>query len=917
MSESHELTLDEICDLAMKIAGDISVYQVRGAVYKVLYYSPSTPAVQGMTDEEYRAMLSNNASDSMMEADKMRLYLAVKKGLENHEEMECSYRLIHKTKGYVWVRARGKAIGTYEGYPVLLVNFSNTSAETEFYSGVLDYAPTQVVVCDRSTHEVLYTNAAARTALKTSDIIGKPCYKVMRDREGACSDCRVPDMTRDGLVEYDNHDDVSGRWSHVSAKLVSWCGFEAFVMFTDDVTAERQEESKFRDSLKALLAANPQALCTFKLNLTRNTCDLSYKSPIYPDELASAATVDDLVDKVASHIADPRQRCLFVENSSRKGLLARFSAGDSTVATTYQRTAEDGEIHWITTTNSMVRNPATMDVLSIVTTQMTDDEAVREQIVNHVTGKDFDYIAVIYPRESTIRIYYFNRGVRMALSPEEKLNRLDYEYVCNSAADVWIAPGSRPGFDRNRAIPTIIENLERDGTYAYEIDAIGNEGEPRRKRLSYVFLDASKQTILVSQRDITALAREQRARQRELSEQLRREQALRDEANRANQAKSEFLSRISHDIRTPMNVISSMTDFAFEDIDDREKLEHDLHEIKVSNTFLLSLINDILDLSKIDSGTMELHPEMYTLEEFEENARGLLGPICRARGIDFQIVEKSTVPVIYVDKVRINQVILNLLSNSVKFTPRGGSIRLVIDGQTNPDDARTMIIDVEDNGLGMSREFQRRMFEPFAQENLKKEQLLTDRGTGLGLPIVKKIVDLAGGSIDVRSDLGKGTTFSVRWTVPTRGTPSGDDGKDEQERLFDGKSFAGKRILVAEDHPINAQITERLLEAKGAQPVIAEDGMAVLDAFRASAPGEYDAILMDIQMPTMNGYDAATAIRSLGRPDARTIPIIAMTADAYAEDVRRALDAGMNAHVAKPIDPDALYEELDRQINPS
>ena len=397
----------------------------------------------------------------------------------------------------------------------------------------------------------------------------------------------------------------------------------------------------------------------------------------------------------------------------------------------------------------------------------------------------------------------------------------------------------------------------------------------------------------------------------QLERQLEREKLLRDQANAANAAKSEFLSRMSHDIRTPLNGIIGMT-YLTKELDLPDKARENLEKIDTSSKFLLSLINDVLDMSKAESGKIELHPEPYEVTMFFEYLDSVIAPLCREKNISFSIDAEPDAGVLPVmDVLRINQVFFNLLSNAVKFTPEGGAVTFRLRERLTEGGRLAVLCEVSDTGIGMSAEFRRHLFEPFSQELRSDTSEL--RGTGLGLAIVKKLLDLMNCAIAVRSEPGKGTTFSVTGEFDC----VEKDASAQSARTgagADASSLRGIHVLLCEDHPLNQEIAKALLNEKGVVVRIAGDGQLGLKEFMNSAAGYYSAILMDIRMPVMDGYETARAIRALDRPDAGTVPIIAMTADTFSDDVQKCLDAGMNGHVAKPIAPDKLFEALESAI---
>lgn len=514
----------------------------------------------------------------------------------------------------------------------------------------------------------------------------------------------------------------------------------------------------------------------------------------------------------------------------------------------------------------------------------------------------------------------------------------------------------------------------------------------------------------------------------------------RQEAENASRAKSEFLSNMSHDIRTPMNAIVGMTSIALSDVKNSEQTEDCLKKISLSSKHLLGLINDVLDMAKIESGRMTLTVEAVSLRDIMDNIVAIVQQSADARNQNFNVyIYDVFAENVYCDSVRLHQILINLLSNAIKFTPEGGKVQIALHEEEIADrnEYVRVHIHVIDNGIGMSDEFRKQIFNSFARED---ERVRTTEGSGLGMTITKYIVDAMGGSIEVKSELGKGSEFHVTldlekvrfsdaemklppWTVlivddesrlcesvssslktigvnsewalsgaealkmvekrhetlddydmilldwklpdmngietarrvreivgdniPVLLTSAYDWGNFEKQareagindfiskplfkstlyhalvKYVEGEkakendkpvSLDGKRVLLAEDNELNREIAQVLLEDIGLVLECAENGQICVDMFSDSAPGYYDAILMDIRMPIMTGYEATKAIRALDRPDAASIPIIAMTADAFAEDVKRSLDSGMNAHVAKPIDIGKLSQILEKFI---
>ncbi len=377
-------------------------------------------------------------------------------------------------------------------------------------------------------------------------------------------------------------------------------------------------------------------------------------------------------------------------------------------------------------------------------------------------------------------------------------------------------------------------------------------------------------------------------------------------AKRASLEKSKFLSNMSHDIRTPLNGIIGMTELTKSE-DCSPVVMENLNIIDSSSHFLLSLINDILDISKIESGKLSLIEKPYALSEFDGMINSVIKPLMEKKKIEFVYRMNCGMNCAFVDPVRLNQIFFNLLSNSAKFTPEGGKVEFLAELVSSNDEMEWVQFIVKDNGIGMKPEFIPHAFDAFEQDpdaNVK----LQKQGTGLGLAIAKQLVELMGGTITLKSELGVGTTFTIE--LPLKRAQLPEKINEEQWHTEITNQLNGKKVLLVEDNHINLVIAERLLKAKGMIVDTAENGQEAFKKFVDSNKGEIQAILMDIRMPVMNGLEATEEIRNSHHPDAKTIPIIAMTANAVDEDVKECIRAGMNEHLSKPIEAEKMYGVL-------
>lgn len=373
----------------------------------------------------------------------------------------------------------------------------------------------------------------------------------------------------------------------------------------------------------------------------------------------------------------------------------------------------------------------------------------------------------------------------------------------------------------------------------------------------------------------------------------------------ASKAKSEFLSRMSHEIRTPMNGIIGMTAIALQRDQAPERVMDCLQKIRSSSNYLLGLINDILDMSKIESGKMKLNPINFNINEMLDTIQHLISPQATAKEVQFIQHIELTHSWFQGDQVRISQVLINLLGNAVKFTPSKGRVILTVQETAADGENIQIYFAVSDTGMGIAKEDQSRVFRSF--EQVAKANSAKRQGTGLGLSISNRLVQMMGSNIQLSSELGEGSTFSFSISL-TMGYQQEEEQKEEI-RLFDGF-----HVLVVEDNEINAEIAQCLLEERNFEVEWVCDGAKAVERIRSTPPGTYDVILMDIMMPVMDGLEATKTIRSMDREDCRSIPIIAMSANAFDDDLKKSVECGMNGHLSKPVDVDKLYQTLDQVI---
>ena len=403
--------------------------------------------------------------------------------------------------------------------------------------------------------------------------------------------------------------------------------------------------------------------------------------------------------------------------------------------------------------------------------------------------------------------------------------------------------------------------------------------------------------------DVDRETREAMEKNRVLAEALTR-------AEEANSAKTAFLSSMSHEIRTPMNAIIGLDNIALHDPNISEHTRDELEKIGSSARHLLALINDILDMSRIESGRMELKKEEFDFREMLDQISVIINGQCEDKGLDFICSRVEPLDEYFTgDALRLRQIIINILGNSVKFTDAPGTVTFTVEQSDYNEESRMLHFTMRDTGIGMDESFIPKLFEAFSQE----DATTTNRygGSGLGMALTKNMVDLMGGNIEVESEKGRGTAFRVN--IPLRRAYH-VEAQETQDESVPGVSLAGIHVLIAEDMEINAEVLGDLLEMEEITSEWAENGRRAVEMFGQSETGHFDAILMDMRMPVMDGLGATVEIRKMDRPDAAAIPIIALTANAFEDDVKQCLSAGMNAHLSKPVDIDQLKETLGRLL---
>ena len=700
---------------------------------------------------------------------------------------------------------------------------------------------------------------------------------------------------------------------------------------TTEVTADIRHTDPEGRTYQSTVAYN--SLGTFEVDVTRDEIisiqnldrDIFYY--IKESEITGAFSYHSAkwAKRILSDNKEQYEELVRIEN-----LITMYEMGQKELWTEYMIQDKNGKRLWLRQIMVLSKDETTGDIMGLIilrdVTERKKIEIENTRRMDLIMGltKEYESVYLVDLDADTYEIYRRNDRI---VNKYRRIFSPSYTDTIEAFAYQGVSRQDRDNFLLQTDIHHAAETLHKKGGFTFSFRT-GNTGAPQYYQVKAVRIGTGKPIQM-----LLGFANIEEERQEELRKRRLLETAL-EQARHADDAKSAFLSNMSHDIRTPMNAIIGFANIASAHIDDPEKVRDSLQKIMASSNHLLQLINNVLDMSRIESGRMVLEESWINLRELIEEVTDLMKPEIMAHRHEYTFQVADTVPeYVLCDKLRMTQLLLNLLSNAVKYTPRQGRVKLeVSEGAGAPTGYTTLAFVVSDTGIGISREFQKKLFEPFEREN--NTTVSKVMGSGLGMPICKGIVDSMGGSMTVDSMQGRGTVITVHLAMRCKECDKQEETtsvtallRDNTENaisipaktaVFTHKRTRGarkksgpRRLLVVEDNELNREIAKELLEDDGYLVETAEDGETSVVMIARSDKEYYDAILMDIQMPGIDGYEAARSIRRLYDKEHAEIPIIAMTANAFDEDMEKARSAGMDGYIAKPVDPESMKTILE------
>ena len=768
---------------------------------------------------------------------------------------------------------------------------------------------TSVYVIEEESHRLLYFNERCRNTGRGRAALGIRCDEVWPELCANCPLKMLGDRVSNHMVCYDP---ILKLTVDVTANRINWEGRVPAVVITAAPHRLNFEEEQGFQKIRQMYASSLVTVfdeCIIA-NLTRDYYVSCQKDVVW-DDIPEQGNFGSENRKYAQKALHPDDLECFNENFSRESMLCMFTEGKKQITRRLRRRADNGSYRTVEFTAARIGNQED-ECWCVLVFRDVQDELLLEQERNVEISQlataakaAYQMLIAVNLTQNTYHMVEYQRFPVKAPDPEGRFDEL-IEFEMEA-----VHPDYREEFRSKFTRKALTEAFQRgECILSMDVPHIGEDGIYHWNSTQVVKVESPYTHDLIEITLSRNIDEERRVQQETLEKERQAKLLLEDalkKAEKANKAKSDFLSRMSHDIRTPMNAIIGMTELAQLHIGDEEKQRDYLNKIASSGAHLLGLINEILDVSKIESGVMELSESPLNLRALAGEAAEMVRISMENSQQEFQVdIDESFDPWVMGDARRIRQVLVNILENASKYTGQRGKITFsVCEFKKEEQRTGTYRFIIEDTGIGMKPEYMEHIFEPFSRADDSRTSKVP--GTGLGMTIVKNLISMMDGDIRVESEYGKGSRFTVTLCLDK----CGSTGEAIQPAVSGPEAaYRGLRVLLVEDNELNRQIASEMLKLLGVRVEMAENGREAVEAVCSHPALYYDAVFMDVQMPVMNGYEATREIRGSGMERIGELPIIAMTADAFAEDVKRARLSGMNGHLAKPVSIELLRGAL-------